>query len=414
LQDFLQNSAGFVKTDLKKLAEKRSSVGHAPDADAQLKEIVDLNADISSMAGEYNKFRASKTLAGYEEQTKKRRAATLFDNTPPKPQFRCPDPVLDTALAGVQGAMQDLPEELHPQPIPGVVGNRATLEAFSRLGNFVLDLAPPISTILSNWQYTAPLVDKIRTLADDPAALQREAPKPAEPADRPRGLEPTDRLPLAVALLVDFCLFIATRPSRRIVIKGSPGAQNLASELRKLSSALDPESLFNDYVFSRPSGHYVFVPVGVGRGGEGDPDRLQRMRDRAMALAFASLDQPEVGLFKRKRIPSRFWPRKALLERGREYLRSHREYAVYRFYPNALQEMLGALIRHPETQTVDAAPVQKAPPRPAEQQRRTPPKPSDSGPASPAPRVAPPPTISVSAPRADKPAPPPRGKPPGI
>jgi hypothetical protein len=404
-EEFVKSNTLFVDPALESLKAKFSSVGHARDPDAQQKEIVDLNKEIKSMADRFNGFRTSKTLATYQQKAQARLDKKLFEDTPPRPSFfRCPDSVLEIWLSSVLGAIQDLPT-LNPASIKTVVGSRATLEAFSRLGNFLLDLTPPVSSILFRWGFTAPWLTKIRAPSADTLTASA-SPSVLES----KGLQRDDLLPLGVAILVDFCLFIATRTQHRIVVKGHPGAQNLAYELRKLSSALDAESLFNDYVFTRTFGHYIFVPVGVGLGINSDPDRGQRRLDRVMALAFAALDGPSVGLFKRMRFPGRFRPRRALLERGREYLGSHREYAVYRFYSNALQEILGALMRHPDTGNIDIGPGPRSPPKPADRTRTRPQTP-DSAPFGSRVPPSPAPEQGGSRPGA---TPPPRGKPAGL
>jgi hypothetical protein len=410
---FISSNTDFMDGDIGRLISMSDEIGKVTKAEEHKKNIDRLNSEIKLITDRYNKFQEMSQLKVFGERIQTRLATKEWLDKKGA-RFKCPDLVLEDMMRSVVTSIQTLTPLNDIPDIPTIVGAKATIEAFTRLGNSLINVLSLASS--------APFQSRISEWLDEKLGVHKaQAPEKealVQISEQPRkGLRTDDFPALIVAAFVDLCLFVSTRRSRRYdrpILEDTDLARGLARDLRKLDRNLKAEDLFNDYVFSKRGGDYVFVPVGVPLGKADDPERDQRMRDRAMALAFVSLDRAEIGLLRRAWFPSRFFPRSALLARGHGYLENHGEFVVYRFFRNSLQEIISALVLYPQDEEAWSPPPTGASSgAPKDQGRdrtsREPPRGGD-GPAGSQSQGSAPPGASEP-PRASGS---PRGKPPGI
>ena len=328
--DFLAKDTGQLKADLASVSKL--------EPEAQARRTVQLNTEIREIADRYNEFRSQKKLKEMRNRTQARLNTKDWPDTNGA-LFKCPDPDLESDLRRVINSIDVLTASvLNPPQIKEVGQSRATLEAFRRLAGSFWSLIPAASSIeetlgVSHW-------------------LSRNTPQPASSGPNPPRTTQVEAIPtlesgdvpaLVVAAFVDFCLFIVTRRPRGLLDDGSR-TRALSRALRRLDRTINADILFNEYVFSIGRSDYIFAPVAVSPGLPTDPDRKLRARDRIMALAFATLGRSDIGLFEKVRFPGRFKAREAMVKRGREYLKNHDDFAVYKLSRGALQELIGALL----------------------------------------------------------------------
>jgi hypothetical protein len=343
IHTYLTTNTGFIAPDIVALKKMREETARVTNSDEHRKSIDRFNSEMTLMAGRYNSFQSAPQLAVLKDRAERRAQQKDWPDTRGA-RFTCPDLEFENSLRSVSGSIAAL-KPLTATPIRSVVGEKATIEAFKRLFNSIIGLMPTASSA-AGYLSIPWLGERLR----DPPPRMSESPTTARDAAATK-LREDDIIPLAIAALVDLCLFVSTRRSRRYgrrIFDDTEGAREFAQDLRKLNKEIRAEDLFNDYVFSRRGKDYIFVPVGVALGMPNDPQRNQRMRDRAMALAFVSLNRPEIGLLRRVWFPRRFFPRSAMVGRGNSYLENHNEFAVYKLAANALQEIISALMLYPD------------------------------------------------------------------
>lgn len=270
---FIAGRVAAVKTDmaaiggeLKKIADKdASTIGPGGSRAAFMGE---MNRKLSLAATRFNALRSEPQLAQLADELKARGGQTAFPDDRGG-TFLCPDPQLQTALAGVVRAIAELPA-LQPPQLRTFEGSEAVIEAFRRL---------TVSGV-AGWHA---LTAGVRNLVALTGAVSEAPPAPASAAlTAADGLTERDYIPLVIAVFVDLCILLVSinRPVSRVLraMSSMETAQNsnliafLTPAYRVFSGEFDPNSPppprdiiapLADVVFDHNGKYYAAAPLNA-------------------------------------------------------------------------------------------------------------------------------------------------------
>ncbi len=288
--DFVANRIGTVKTDMTNLDGDLAKIVNRDQSTIDAKTgtrneyLRALNRRLDLTVTGFNAFRTDPQLRQIRTSLSERSDKTVFPNGRGG-TFSCPDSQLQTALRGVVRAIDQLPELGKPK-IAAVEGSEATIEAFRRLtatlyGAMTFKL-PPSADELRTLQKKA--VQSVRPGAQRNAQLS---------ASEPTGLAKRDYIPLAIALFVDFCLFL--------VSMGRPMNRFMATKRKMMEAEMGPVfpilqrfnaihnhddmratfAIFREVIFDSGGVYHVAVPLNAPQGAPNREELLQEAQTLA-------------------------------------------------------------------------------------------------------------------------------------